>query len=69
VRKEGEKGEQTHLVELQRVEQVVQLAVLGRLLEADNVLLKTVESQLLLVIDVDLEGLRGKGSVSDRRWR
>lgn len=46
-----------YLVELERVEEVVELAVLGRLLEANKVLLQTVERELLLVVDVDLERL------------
>lgn len=47
----------TNLVELERVEEVVELAVLGALLEADEVLLKSVERELLLVVDVDFERL------------
>jgi hypothetical protein len=47
-----------HLVELEVVEQVVELAVLLLLLELEVVLLKTVQGQLGLVVDVDLEGLR-----------
>ena len=53
----GVEGEVKDLVELQRIEQVIQLAVLGGLLEANVVLLQSVESELLLVVDVDLEGL------------
>lgn len=49
------------LVELELIEQVVQLAVLGSLFELDKVLLQTVQRQLGLVIDVDLERLRGAG--------
>jgi len=47
----------THLVELEAVQQVVELSVLLALGELDKVLLKTVQSQLGLIIDVDLEGL------------
>ena len=47
----------TYLVELEVVEQVVELPVLLLLLELEVVLLKTVESQLGLVIDIDLEWL------------
>lgn len=50
----------THLVELERVEEVVELAVLGRLVEAHKVLLQTVQRELLLVVDVDLERLQGE---------
>lgn len=48
----------TDLVELQRIQKVVQLAVLLRLLQFYEMLLETVESQLCLVVDIDLEGLR-----------
>jgi hypothetical protein len=44
-----------HLVELKRVQKVVQLAVLLVLGNADKVLLKTVEGELGLVVDVNLE--------------
>lgn len=43
------------LVELERIQEVVQLAVLLVLGDSDKVLLKTVEGQLCLVIDVNLE--------------
>lgn len=46
------------LVEFERVEQVVEFAVLGRFFEADVVLLKTVQGQLGFVVDVDFEGLQ-----------
>lgn len=49
--------EDTDLVELQVVEEVVELAVLLLLLELEVVLLKTVESELGLVVDVDLKRL------------
>jgi hypothetical protein len=45
------------LVELELIKEIVELAVLGRLFELDEVLLETVKGQLCLVIDVDLEGL------------
>jgi len=48
---------ETHLVELEAVQQIVELSVLLALGELDKVLLKTVQSQLGLIIDVDLEGL------------
>lgn len=47
----------THLVELERVKQLVQLPVLLLLLELDVVLLQTVQRQLGLVVDVDLQRL------------
>lgn len=49
--------EDTNLVELQVVEEVVQLAVLLLLLELEVVLLKTVKRELGLVVDVDLKRL------------
>lgn len=51
--------EDADLVELERVEEVVELAVLGGLVEAHKVLLQTVQRELLLVVHVDLEGLQG----------
>ncbi len=50
--------EDDDLVEFERVEQVVELAVLGRLFKANVVLLETVEGELGLVIDVDFKGLQ-----------
>jgi hypothetical protein len=47
--------EDDDLVELQAVEKVVELAVLLLLVKLHVVLLQTVQRQLLLVIDVDLE--------------
>jgi hypothetical protein len=47
----------THLVKLEAVQQVVELSVLLALGKLDKVLLKTVQSQFGLVIDVDLERL------------
>lgn len=49
--------ENDNLVELERVEQVVELAVLGRFFQTDVVLLQTVQRQLGLVVDVDFEWL------------
>lgn len=46
------------LIELEVVEKVVELPVLLLLLELEEVLLETVEGQLGLVVDVDLEGLQ-----------
>lgn len=63
-----EEGRETNLVELQGVEEVVQLPVLLLLLELDVVLLETVEGELGLVVDVNLERLggteEGRGKVS-----
>ena len=47
----------THLVELELVEEVVEFSVLLLLLELEEVLLKTVQGQLGLVVDVDFERL------------
>ena len=49
--------EDDDLVELQAVKQIVQLAVLLALIELDVELLETVERELLLIVDVDLEGI------------
>ena len=51
----GALDEDDNLVELQVVEQVVQLAVLLLLAKLDVILLKTVQSELGVVIDVHLE--------------
>lgn len=48
-------NEDDNLVELQLIEKVVKFPVLLTLVELHVVLLQTVESQLLFVIDVDLE--------------
>lgn len=48
----------SYLVELQRVKQIVQLSVLGGLLQLDVVLLQTVQSKLGLVVHVDLKRLQ-----------
>ena len=47
--------EDDDLVELEVVEQIIELAVLLALAELDVVLLKTVEGELGLIIDVNLE--------------
>jgi hypothetical protein len=52
---QGRSHEDDDLVELERIEEVIQLAVLLALIELDVVLLKTVEGQLLLIIHIDLE--------------
>jgi hypothetical protein len=49
--------EDDDLVELQLVEEVVELTVLLSLTKLDVVLLETVESELGLVINVDLQGV------------
>jgi len=49
--------ENDDLVKIERVEEVVQLAVLLSLLKSEKVLLETVESELRLVVDEDLKGL------------
>ena len=52
--------EDDDLIELKAVEEIVELAVLLRLVELDTVLLKTVQRELSLVIDVDLERISHK---------
>ena len=47
--------EDDDLIEFECVEQLVELAILFSLAKLDIVLLKTMESELRLVIDVDLE--------------
>lgn len=47
--------EDDDLIELQAIEEIVELTVLLRLVELDTVLLKTVQGELGLVVDVDLE--------------
>ena len=49
--------EDDNLVEVERIKQVVQLAVLLCLLELDIVLLETVKRQLALVVHINLHGL------------
>jgi hypothetical protein len=58
-------GKASYLVEVERVQEVVELAVLLRLLELEVVLLKTVERQLCLVIDKNLEWLAKKTRKSE----
>jgi hypothetical protein len=48
-------NEDNDLVELKRVKKIIELAVLLALIKLHVVLLETVKSQLLLVIDVDLK--------------
>ena len=47
----------TSLVELERIQQLEELAVLLRVLQLDVVLLQPVQCQLGLVVDVDLHGI------------
>jgi len=49
--------EDDDLVELERIEQIVELAILLLLSQLHVVLLKTVKSQLRLVVDENLDGL------------
>jgi hypothetical protein len=58
-------GKASHLVEVEGVQDLVELAVLLRLLELEVVLLKTVERQLCLVIDENLEWLAKKTRKSE----
>lgn len=51
------KTSDAHLVEFEGIEKIVELAVLRGFFETNEMLLKTVESELLLVIDVDFERL------------
>jgi len=55
-------GETTDLVELEVIQELVQLPVLLLLLELEVVLLKTVERQFSLVINVNLEWLDVRSS-------
>ena len=50
----------TSLVELERIQQLEELAVLLRVLQLDVVLLQPVQGQLGLVVDVDLHRLQRK---------
>lgn len=52
---QGRANEDNDLVELQLIKKIVELPVLLTLVKLHVVLLQTVESQLLLVIDVDFE--------------
>lgn len=54
---EGALDEDDDLVELQLVKEIVELAVLLALADLDVVLLKTVKSELVLVVDEDFEGV------------
>ena len=51
-------GTSTHLVEFEVVQQVIQLSVLGVLLELDIVLLQTMQGELGLVVNKDFQRLR-----------
>lgn len=51
----GGADEDDDLIELEAVKQIVELAVLLALVKLHVVLLETVQSQLLLVVDVDLK--------------
>lgn len=70
----GNEFESTDLVELERVEEIVELSVLGSLVESNKVLLQSVKRKFLLVVDVDFERLQF-ASISRRlaelkeRWR
>ena len=46
-----------YLIELKRVQQLVQLPVLANFLELNVVLLETMQSQLSLIVDKDFQGL------------
>lgn len=50
----GVKKMMTNLVELKSIEQVVQLSILGSLVDLDEVLLEPVEGQFRFIIDIDL---------------
>lgn len=52
--------ENTNLIELERIEEIVELAVLRTLFQPNEMLLKTMQRQLLLVIDVNLKRLAGQ---------
>lgn len=54
-------GHRTDLVELQSIHEVKELPVLLLVLQLHVVLLEAVQSQLCLVVDVDLHRLRREG--------
>jgi hypothetical protein len=58
-------GKASHLVEVEGVQDVVELAVLLRLLKLEVVLLKTAERQLCLIINETLEWLAKKTRKSE----
>ena len=58
----------TSLVELERIQQLEELAVLLRVLQLDVVLLQPVQCQLGLVVDVDLHGLQRKECSSSSQF-
>jgi hypothetical protein len=53
-----------YLVELEGIEEVVEFAVLRGFFETNEVLLKTVKGELLLIVDVDFERLRDGNKIS-----
>lgn len=53
-----------HLVELEVVQEIIKLSVLGTLLKLDVMLLQTVQSELSLVIDVDFKRLKSVKQIS-----
>lgn len=50
-------AEDAYLIELKRVEQLVQLPVLANFFQLDVMLLQTMEGELRLVVDEDFQGL------------
>lgn len=52
----------TDLIEFEGIKQIVQLSILGRLLDLDEVLLETVQGEFRLVVDIDLERLSNQPS-------
>lgn len=56
----GIADENDHLVEVERVQHVTQLAVLVLFVEFDVVLVETVQRELLVIIDGDLQRLKTK---------
>ena len=57
---------ETYLIELERVEEIVELSVLGSLVQSNEMLLQSVKRELLLVVDVDLERLQPSKESVDR---
>lgn len=55
IRTEGALDEDDDLVELEVIQKLVQLSVLLRLAQLDVVLLQTVQRELGVIVDVDLE--------------
>lgn len=50
------------MIEFEGIKQIVQLSILGRLLDLDEVLLETVQGEFRLVVDIDLERLSNQPS-------